>query len=100
LNRLSGAKFGSSFINAKFRNWLHDLLGEDAYNVLDCRSDGEKISAHAMEGGKMRQVMQDFENCKKAFHGASSDMVLELPHPLHTVNIQGKVEEGDLTITK
>jgi len=76
------------------------VLGEDNYNALDCRSDGEKISAHATEGGKMRHVMQKFESHKKAFHGASPKMILELPHPLHTVDIPGKVEEGDLTITK
>jgi hypothetical protein len=53
-----------------------------------------------MEGGKMRDVMREFESNKKAFHGAYRDMKIELPDPLHTLNISGSVEEGDLILTK
>lgn len=76
------------------------MLGEERYHVLDGRGDGERISAHAMEGGKMRYVMRQFESHKRAFHGASHEMAIELPDPLHKLNIDGKVEEGELTITK
>lgn len=76
------------------------MLGEDRYHALDGRSDGERISTHAMEGGKMRYVMRQFENHKRAFHGASLDMSIDLPDPLHKLSIDGKIEEGDLTITK
>jgi hypothetical protein len=76
------------------------VLGEDNYRELECRSDGEKINPLATEGGKMRQVMQRFEGEKKAFRGGSAEMELQLPDPLHQLNIPGKVEEGTLMITK
>ncbi len=76
------------------------MLGEDRYHALDGRGDGERISAHAMEGGKMRYVMRQFESHKRAFNGASPKMSIDLPDPLHRLNIDGKIEEGDLTITK
>lgn len=76
------------------------MIEEDRYSALDGRSDGARISAHATEGGKMRQVMRQFEGHKRAFHGASSDMRIDLPDPLHKVSIDGKIEDGELTITK
>ena len=100
LNFRSDAKCGSSFINGNFKQWLHSVLGEDLYRVLDDRGDGERISAHSSEGGKMRHIMRQFESHKRAFHGASPDMSVDLPDPLHRLIIDGKIEEGDLTITK
>ena len=48
----------------------------------------------------MRKVMADFEGHKKAFHQDSDDMHIDLPEPLNKLNIPGKVENGDLLITK
>jgi hypothetical protein len=95
----TGAKCGASFINRTFREWLQEELGDEYYSQLDPRSDSERISAHATEGGAMRRLMQAFELQKKDFKGASPDMQIELPPPLHKINIPGRVEEGILTIT-
>lgn len=76
------------------------MLGEESYHVLDDHGDGERISANSSEGGKMRHVMRQFESHKRAFHGASPDMSVDLPDPLHKHNIDGTIEEGELTITK
>lgn len=59
------------------------------------------ISAHAMEGEEMRAVMKDFEDHKKAFTQQSGDMHFDLPPPFQDkLNIPGKVDRGELTITK
>ena len=48
----------------------------------------------------MREVNQAFEGHKKGFHQLSGDMQLDLPPPLQKLNVSGKVEEGELNITK
>ncbi|ORY13860.1 hypothetical protein BCR34DRAFT_253204 [Clohesyomyces aquaticus] len=95
----TGKKCGASFVDQTFRNWLYDQIGEDNYNELDPRSDSERISAHATEGGQMRLLMQAFDPHKKAFKGSSADMHIPLPEPLDTLNIPGIVEDGELLVT-
>ncbi len=101
-SRLSsqGAKCGASFINRNFQVWLAQVLGERNYSVLDPRTEGQRISGHSMEGPKMRQLMEGFELHKKAFHSLSMDIKLDLPAPLHKLNKQGYVEDGELTISR
>ncbi|KAF2117305.1 hypothetical protein BDV96DRAFT_571885 [Lophiotrema nucula] len=96
----TGAKCGSSFINRKFRTWLRKILGDRNYNFLDPRSESQRVSGHTMEGPKMREVMQRFEALKKGFNKFSNDMHMDLPEPLHTLTYGGKVEMGELTITR
>jgi hypothetical protein len=43
--------------------------------------------------------MNQFEARKKAFHGHAKDTQLDLPHPLDHLNIEGFVEDGELTMT-
>lgn len=76
------------------------MIGGERYHVLDCHGDGERISAHATEGAEMRHIMRQFEGHKRAFHGASSNMLIELPNPLHNLSIDEIIDEGELTITK
>lgn len=48
----------------------------------------------------MRTLMKTFDTLKKRFEKDTDDMILELPHPLNTLTIEGIVSEGMLTITK
>jgi hypothetical protein len=48
----------------------------------------------------MRQLMSRFEAEKKIFCADSDDVELELPAPLHTLNIPGRVEQGSLIISQ
>lgn len=44
--------------------------------------------------------MSKFEAEKKVFCADSEDVELELPAPLHTLNIPGRVEQGTLMISQ
>jgi hypothetical protein len=48
----------------------------------------------------MRELMRDFEMHKKAFHKDSPEMYIELPSVLNRLTVPGKVDQGELTITK
>jgi hypothetical protein len=48
----------------------------------------------------MRLLMSRFEAEKKIFCADSDDVELELPAPLHTLNIPGRVEQGSLIISQ
>lgn len=48
----------------------------------------------------MRELMRDFEACKKAFAQHSPDMPIDLPKPLTNLTIQRVVNQGELIITK
>ncbi|KAN0102782.1 hypothetical protein V8E51_011095 [Hyaloscypha variabilis] len=95
----TGAKCGASFINANFREWLREVLGERNYTHLDPLSDSQRINAQAMETAEMRLLMSKFEVAKKIFCADSDDVELDLPAPLHTLNIPGRVEQGSLTVS-
>ncbi|KAH7078751.1 hypothetical protein BKA63DRAFT_591475 [Paraphoma chrysanthemicola] len=95
----TGARCGSSFINKDFKKWLRRILKAE-YAKLDPITEDDDISAHATEGGAMRELMKAFDAHKKAFHQDSTEMHIDLPRPLHQSNIPGKVEQGDLSITK
>jgi len=56
-NSAVGGKCGSSFINIDFKKWLQkpEVLG-DHYKMLDSRSDGEMVNAHATEAGAVGEA--------------------------------------------
>jgi hypothetical protein len=53
-----------------------------------------------METAEMRLLMSNFEAAKKMFCADSGDVELELPAPLDTLNIPGRVEQGSLIISQ
>ncbi|KAF2729144.1 actin-like ATPase domain-containing protein, partial [Polyplosphaeria fusca] len=93
-----GSNCGSSYINRDFQDWLRSILGDEYYSQLDPRTDAQRISGHAMEGAKMRELMQSFEFHKKAFNSFSEETKLDLPSPLDNIDIEGYVESGELTV--
>ena len=97
---MAGDKCGSTFIDKAFKQWLQSYIGERHYKQLDNGSDMENISSHTTEGKAMRQLMKAFEVRKQNFSKTSGDVYLDLPEPLHYLNIRGKVDEGQITLTK
>jgi hypothetical protein len=53
-----------------------------------------------VEGGKMRELMKKFDGMKRKFRADYKSMRLDLPKPLHNLSIEGKVREGEITISK
>ncbi|PVH78397.1 hypothetical protein DL98DRAFT_590324 [Cadophora sp. DSE1049] len=90
---------GSAYINLNFKRWLRRVIGEENYRALDPNSSSQQISAHAMEGKEMRQVMKRFEGLKKAFPRDNRPLKLDLPGPLSELNIPRRVSQGELTIS-
>jgi len=48
----------------------------------------------------MRILMQNFDSHKKKFSNTSPDIRINLPGPLKSLNIPGKVLDGELIITR
>lgn len=88
-----GARCGSSYINAAFKQYLKKQL-EDDYRALDAGSHGQA------ESGKMRKLMTQFESIKKRFHERSPEMRVDLPSPLDMLSVRGRIDEGDVRIPK
>lgn len=93
-----GAKCGSAFIDTEFKRWLRGVLGTSRYSELDPANARQRISAHTVESGPMRELIKRFEVQKKAFSSTSQDIKLELRGSLSGLNIEGRVKQGDLTI--
>ena len=47
----------------------------------------------------MRQLIRAFDARKKVFANGIGPMLLDLPGPLNGLTIEGKVREGELTIS-
>lgn len=96
---LAGAKCGSAYIDANFKQWLCDTLGEKHFKALDPKSNGKKIS-RTSESSNMRIVIKAFDGYKKSFKGNSAAVKIDLPAPIDKINVAGKVNQGELTITE
>lgn len=96
---LIGSKCGSIFIDLAFKTWLKDLLG-NKYQELDETELVHKIKSHYREGPQMREVMDNFNTFKLRFHKDHRDMRMDLPAPLDNLNMDNRVEGGQITITK
>jgi hypothetical protein len=99
-NGLIGLKCGSIFIDLAFKEWLKDLLGEENYQKLDQTRLAHKISSHNSEGRPMRELMKKFNRLKRMFNKEHRDMRMDLPEPLHNLNMGNRVVGGEITITK
>ncbi|KAI4633484.1 hypothetical protein J4E80_000850 [Alternaria sp. BMP 0032] len=84
----------------KFKRWLREILTDVHYKELDPTFDIDKTATHASETPAMRSLMKDFDLKKKHFTAGSSDCQLELPSPLENLIIQGRVNQGLLTIKR
>jgi len=95
-----GDKCGSIFIDLEFKKWLRTVLGEGNYLLLDPDSEGQAITPYAREGRAMRHIMREFDLFKREFKNDGRDIKMDLPEPLNTLTIPGRVDEGELIITK
>ena len=82
-----------------FKRWLKDLLGEENYRELDQGQLAHKISSHDTEGGRMRKLMKEFNIRKRRFKKDQRDIKIDLPEPLHNLNMGSKVVGGEITIS-
>jgi len=48
----------------------------------------------------MRKLMADFDDLKKGFDKGSRDMHLDLPEPLNNLDLEHKVQGGQIIISK
>jgi hypothetical protein len=92
-------KCGSSFVNLQFQIWLRELIGDENYRQLDPRTISFNTGSHDMEGRSMRELMKKFDEKKKLFKNDPRPIKLDLPFPLHNLNIRG-VDDGQITITR
>jgi hypothetical protein len=99
LNNKTGAKCGSVYIDGAFKGWLQKLIGDENYRELDPRNASQKISSHATEGKQMRKLMGGFDIMKRNFSKAQPDKKIDLPAPLDELNIENKVDDGEITVT-
>lgn len=91
---------GSVFINMEFRKWLRNLIGPKNYQKIDQNTVMGKITSHSVEGKAMRNLMEQFDDRKKAFTGSEDgDIAIRLPEPLADLSIPGKVDEGEVIIS-
>ncbi|KAF2473069.1 actin-like ATPase domain-containing protein [Lindgomyces ingoldianus] len=96
----TGRKCGSIFINLEFKKWLRELIGDKHYQKLDPHMEMSKITSHAVEGRALRELMKNFNAQKEVFtknYGRSISM--DLPAPLENLDIPGKVNHGEITIS-
>ena len=96
---LSGGKCGSAFIDTRFKHWLRDTIGVDNYAKLDPANGRQRIGPHTPESGHIRELMKRFEVKKRNFSNANQDYIrLDLPGPLSNFSLEGRVNQGELTI--
>lgn len=76
------------------------MISDRHYRALDRRTAGQQIGAHTMEEKQMRQVIKKFDEKKRLFSNKSQEVHIDLPDPLNTLSISGRVTQGDLRITQ
>jgi hypothetical protein len=96
----TGRKCGSIFIDRAFKSWLRKLLGEAKYRELDPDAFGEMDGSYKTEGQAVRTLMQGFIRRKERFSGNDGDIRLTLPHPHRNLNLDGRVIDGEIRISK
>jgi hypothetical protein len=99
LIRETGAKCGSSYVDQNFKRWLKALLGDNCYRKLDPSNQIEDRSGSVVEGGGMRALMKHFGQHKRRFRHDQRDICIDLPEPLENLSIEGRVVDGQITLT-
>ncbi|KAK3679081.1 hypothetical protein LTR78_001534 [Recurvomyces mirabilis] len=97
----SGRKCGSALIDLGFKTWLRDIIGPSSYAELDpVNAYQHRINPHTAETGEMRELIRRFIVRKIAFSNNDEKSIkIDLPAPLNTLTIAGRIEQGGLTLT-
>ena len=96
---LIGSKCGSIDIDLAFKKWLKDLQ-EKNYLKLDQAQLGHRIRSHYTEGEPIHELVKRFDQYKRRFNHGHQDITIDLPDPLHNLNVANKAIEGEITVTK
>lgn len=98
-----GGKCGSAYVDAEFKRWLKEVLG-DSYGLLDPRGRRKRISPFAAESKEMRELVKAFQAHKNVFpQKDKKDINIFLPLPegnLYRIIKPGVLRDGELTITQ
>lgn len=97
---ISGRKCGSALIDTAFKEWLRGVIGKDRFTELDPYNAGQqRISPHTAESAAMRSLIRQFCSRKEAFTNQNrAPIKLDLPAPLDSLSIAGRVDQGELTL--
>jgi len=95
-----GGKYGSAFIDTAFKNWLRGLIGVENYAKLDHLNARSRINAHTLEDGPIRKLVASFVTKKHAFTSSTQSVRFDLPEPLHALDLDDRVRQGELTISR
>lgn len=61
----------------------------------------DKVASQASESPEMRELMKRFDERKEVFNPHDeNDIHIDLPSPLHNLDIPGVVRKGELTILR
>jgi hypothetical protein len=94
----TGGRCGSIFIDQAFKQWLRRLLTDEFYLQLDPQADFNNM--YGIECETIREIMKKFDIIKKDFRQDGEDEFLDLPKPLNNLTLPGRVDGGQITITK
>lgn len=94
-----GFPCGGNSVNISFKRWLRRQIAERHYKLLDPTILGPRMVIDGPEGNQMRLIMKRFDEKKRSFSNTPHEIHLELPEPLHDLNIRGRVTQGELRIT-
>lgn len=93
------AKCGGSFVDANFKGWLRRAIRPENFAKLDKENALRPISTHTSESAAMRELMKRFDEKKRQFSSATTGLIkFDLPPPLDNLNVEGRVDKGELTI--
>ena len=92
----TGDRCGSIFIDANFKKWLRELIGDEYYLQLDPAADLNNM--YGIECDAIRHIMSKFDVIKKDFSQNSPESFIDLPEPLNNLKLPGKVDFGQVTI--
>lgn len=76
------------------------LRKKNYYRQLDPNADFSEVSSHTTETPSMRALMRGFDALRRRFRNDGESLVLDLPGILANITIEGKVNEGEVTIPK
>jgi hypothetical protein len=84
----------------EFKRWLRQLLTDEHYRKLDPDPEFRNLGSHTVERKAMRELMDAFNAHKENFGSGSDDIHMDLPDPLDSLDLPGRVDRGGIKIPR